>query len=138
MLVTTWLLLGVVLTSVYSSQLTSSLTVSNEALPFTSLAQLLKQDTYTWGVPKGTAQESVLKVGTEDFNGCCIYLIVILCHQNVIVAVPFPLSSSYESNSTGIGISISGYSSKVVLVVVVKTVVVVVDVVVVVLSSLQQ
>ena len=62
MLVMTWMLLGVVLASVYSSQLTSSLAVSEETLPFTSLSQLLQQDTYTWGVAGRTAEESILKV----------------------------------------------------------------------------
>ena len=62
-LVVTWLLLSVMLASVYSSQLTSSLTVGQQAPPFTSLAQLLRQDAYTWGVASGTAHESALKVG---------------------------------------------------------------------------
>ena len=62
MLVVTWLLLSVMLASVYSSQLTSSLTVGQQAPPFTSLAQLLGQNTYTWGVAPGTAHESSLKV----------------------------------------------------------------------------
>ncbi|KAK7489275.1 hypothetical protein BaRGS_00019527, partial [Batillaria attramentaria] len=56
-----WLMFGVVLASVYSSKLTSSLTVSDQALPFTSLSQLLNQDTYTWGVVSGVHLESVLK-----------------------------------------------------------------------------
>nr|KAG5701362.1 hypothetical protein BaRGS_006136 [Batillaria attramentaria] len=60
-LVWAWLMFGVVLASVYSSKLTSSLTVSDQALPFTSLSQLVNQDTYTWGVMPGTAQESILK-----------------------------------------------------------------------------
>ena len=63
MLVVTWLLLSVVLASVYSSQLTSSLTVGQQAPPFTSLAQLVSQDSgYTWGVTGGTSTESTLKV----------------------------------------------------------------------------
>ncbi|KAK7489274.1 hypothetical protein BaRGS_00019526 [Batillaria attramentaria] len=56
-----WLMLGVVLASVYSSKLTSSLTVSDQSLPFTSLSQLLNQDTYTWGVVSGVSLESRLK-----------------------------------------------------------------------------
>ena len=73
----TWLLLGVILTSVYSSQLTSSLTVSSQALPFTSLTQLLNQETYTWGVSRGTAQESLFKVRLTGLlqvrHGCTDY-----------------------------------------------------------------
>ena len=61
-LLVTWLLLSVMLASVYSSQLTSSLTVGQQALPFTSLAQLLGQDVYTWGVAGGTSQHSMLRV----------------------------------------------------------------------------
>nr|KAG5703731.1 hypothetical protein BaRGS_023020 [Batillaria attramentaria] len=57
----TWLMFGVVLASLYSSKLTSSLTVSDQALPFTSLSQLVNQDTYTWGVAPGTATEALLK-----------------------------------------------------------------------------
>ncbi|KAK7489272.1 hypothetical protein BaRGS_00019524 [Batillaria attramentaria] len=56
-----WLMFGVVLATVYSSKLTSSLTVSDQALPFTSLSQLVNQDTYTWGVARGVYLESVLK-----------------------------------------------------------------------------
>ncbi|KAK7489273.1 hypothetical protein BaRGS_00019525 [Batillaria attramentaria] len=56
-----WLIFGVVLASVYSSKLTSSLTVNDQSLPFTSLSQLVNQDTYTWGVESGVYLESVLK-----------------------------------------------------------------------------
>ena len=61
-LVITWLLMSLVLASLYSSKLTSSLTVSQQAPPFTSLAQLVNQDTYTWGVVSRTALEAMLKV----------------------------------------------------------------------------
>ena len=61
-LVVTWMLLCLVLASVYSSKLTSSLTVSEQALPFNSLAQLISQNTYTWGLAAGTAQEAILRV----------------------------------------------------------------------------
>ncbi|KAK7489245.1 hypothetical protein BaRGS_00019497, partial [Batillaria attramentaria] len=60
-LIWAWLMFGVVLASVYSSKLTSSLTVSDQALPFTSLSQLVNQDTYTWGFAAGSSTESLLK-----------------------------------------------------------------------------
>lgn len=62
-LVVMWMLLGVVLASVYSSKLTSSLTVNEQALPFTSMAELISQNTYRWGLASGTAQEAILRVG---------------------------------------------------------------------------
>ncbi|XP_070177722.1 glutamate receptor ionotropic, delta-1-like [Littorina saxatilis] len=65
----TWLVLGVILTSLYSSQLTSSLTVNQQDLPFTSLAELLDQDTYKFGIAAGTAQYSMLKNSTvKDYR----------------------------------------------------------------------
>ncbi|XP_070177982.1 glutamate receptor ionotropic, delta-1-like isoform X2 [Littorina saxatilis] len=65
MLVMTWLLLGVVLASLYSSELTSSLTVQQEALPFTSLEEMLNQEEYTWGFEDGTSIASVLKASKD-------------------------------------------------------------------------
>nr|KAG5701363.1 hypothetical protein BaRGS_006137 [Batillaria attramentaria] len=64
-LVCAWLLLGVVIASVYSSKLTSSLTMGEQALPFTSMAQLLGRGDYTWGVNSGTAQELLLKTSSN-------------------------------------------------------------------------
>ncbi|KAL8595746.1 hypothetical protein ACOMHN_012165 [Nucella lapillus] len=61
-LVMTWWLFALVLTSVYSSQLTSSLTVEPRSLPFRSMAELIQQDTYTWGLMTGTAMETMLQV----------------------------------------------------------------------------
>ena len=61
-LVVSWLLTGMVLAWVYSSQLTSSMTVRQQTLPFTSLSQLLGQDTYTWGFLGGGSSASMLKV----------------------------------------------------------------------------
>nr|KAG5710718.1 hypothetical protein BaRGS_035120 [Batillaria attramentaria] len=49
-LVCAWLLLGVVLVSVYSSKLTATLAVTDQALPFSSMAELVNQDTYSWGI----------------------------------------------------------------------------------------
>ncbi|KAK7116100.1 hypothetical protein V1264_001845 [Littorina saxatilis] len=63
-LVMTWLLFCVILTSAYSSQLTSSLTAGQQDLPFTSLAELLDQDTYKFGVASGTWTSSLLKNST--------------------------------------------------------------------------
>ncbi|KAK7489271.1 hypothetical protein BaRGS_00019523, partial [Batillaria attramentaria] len=60
-----WMMFGVVLASVYSSKLTSSLTVSDQTLPFTSLSQLVNQDTYTWGFTAGTATETLLKASKD-------------------------------------------------------------------------
>ena len=51
-----------VLASVYSSKLTSSLTFTDRSLPFTSLAELVTLDSYTWGLVPGTAQEIFVKV----------------------------------------------------------------------------
>ena len=62
-LVWSWLVFGVVLASVYSSKLTSSLAVSDQALPFTSLAQLVSQDTYTWGLISRSTTASIFNVG---------------------------------------------------------------------------
>ena len=61
-LVTTWMLLSVMLVAVYSSKLTSSLAARQQPLAFSSLAELISQDTFTWGVQGGTSQESLLKV----------------------------------------------------------------------------
>ena len=59
----TWLYVSVVLmTGVYSSQLTASLTVREEAPPFSSLQELVTQDTYTWGISAGTAIRSIIQV----------------------------------------------------------------------------
>ncbi|KAK7504177.1 hypothetical protein BaRGS_00004481 [Batillaria attramentaria] len=60
-LVWAWLLLGLVLASVYSSRLTSSMASGDQALPFTSLAQLVNLDSYTWGVLSDSALETFLK-----------------------------------------------------------------------------
>ncbi|XP_076465417.1 glutamate receptor ionotropic, delta-1-like [Babylonia areolata] len=60
-LVMSWWLFALVLTSVYSSQLTSTLTVVPRSLPFTSMEQLIQQDTYVWGVMGGTAMETMLQ-----------------------------------------------------------------------------
>ena len=57
----TWLLLSVMLAAVYSSNLTSSLTVHEQPMPFTSMAQLISQDVYSWGIQGGSSQESLLK-----------------------------------------------------------------------------
>ncbi|KAK7502681.1 hypothetical protein BaRGS_00005931 [Batillaria attramentaria] len=65
-LVCSWLLLGVVLVSVYSSKLTATLAVTDQALPFSSMAELVSQDTYTWGIRAGTALDSILKASTID------------------------------------------------------------------------
>ncbi|XP_070213203.1 probable glutamate receptor [Littorina saxatilis] len=65
MLAMTWLLLGVVLASLYSSELTSSLTVHQDALPFTSLEEMLNQEEYTWGFENGTSIASILKASTN-------------------------------------------------------------------------
>ena len=62
MLVCSWLLLNVVLAAFYSSKLTATLTVKSKEPPFTSLAQLVRQDTYTWGIASGTAKSSILRV----------------------------------------------------------------------------
>ena len=61
-LVCSWLLLNVVLAAFYSSKLTATLTVKSKEPPFTSLAQLVRQDTYTWGIASGTAKSSLLRV----------------------------------------------------------------------------
>ncbi|XP_070185574.1 probable glutamate receptor [Littorina saxatilis] len=61
-LVVSWMVLGVILTSMYSSQLTSSLAVRHEALPFTSLEEMLNQREYTWGYLGASATLSLLKV----------------------------------------------------------------------------
>nr|KAG5710717.1 hypothetical protein BaRGS_035119 [Batillaria attramentaria] len=44
-LVCSWLLLGVVLVSVYSSKLTATLAVTDQALPFSSMAELDRKKT---------------------------------------------------------------------------------------------
>ena len=69
MLVCSWLLLNVVLAAFYSSKLTASLTVKNKEPPFTSLAQLVHQDTYTWGIASGTAKSSILSVSYTGLLG---------------------------------------------------------------------
>ena len=61
----TWLYVSVVLMAgVYSSQLTASLTVREEAPPFSSLQELVNQDTYTWGLSSGTALQTMIMVKT--------------------------------------------------------------------------
>ena len=61
----TWLYVSVVLMAgVYSSQLTASLTVREEAPPFSSLQELVTQDIYTWGVSSGTALQTMIRVKT--------------------------------------------------------------------------
>ncbi|KAK7489225.1 hypothetical protein BaRGS_00019477 [Batillaria attramentaria] len=68
-LVWVWMMFGVVLSSVYSSKLTATLAVGDQVLPFTTLAQLVNQDTFTWGVMSGTAEASILKNSTDkDFK----------------------------------------------------------------------
>ncbi|KAK7104623.1 uncharacterized protein [Littorina saxatilis] len=59
-LVCSWLLLSVVLAAFYSSKLTATLTVQREEPPFTSMAGLLAQSTYTWGIASGTAKSSII------------------------------------------------------------------------------
>ncbi|XP_025091679.1 uncharacterized protein LOC112562580 isoform X2 [Pomacea canaliculata] len=61
-LMCSWMIFCVVLTSIYSSKLTSSLAVTDQALPFASLSELVRQKTYKWGIAAGTAKESILKV----------------------------------------------------------------------------
>nr|KAG5710719.1 hypothetical protein BaRGS_035121 [Batillaria attramentaria] len=66
-LVCAWLLLGVVLASVYSSKLTATLAVTDQALPFSSMAELVNQDKYTWGLSSsGTATEAILKASKVE------------------------------------------------------------------------
>nr|KAG5711993.1 hypothetical protein BaRGS_026434 [Batillaria attramentaria] len=60
-LVWAWLVLGVILASVFSSKLTSSLTLSSQSASLRSLAHLVELDSYTWGVLPDTAQETFLK-----------------------------------------------------------------------------
>ncbi|PVD32341.1 hypothetical protein C0Q70_07774 [Pomacea canaliculata] len=60
-LMCSWMIFCVVLTSIYSSKLTSSLAVTDQALPFASLSELVRQKTYKWGIAAGTAKESILK-----------------------------------------------------------------------------
>lgn len=61
-LVCSWLLLSVLLASLYSSKLTATLTANNQSLPITSVSDLVNQDRYTWGLSSGTAVESIFKV----------------------------------------------------------------------------
>ena len=63
-LLITWVYVSVVVVGyTYSSQLTASLTVQEVSPPFSSLQQLVSQDTYTWGVMGGTGLHSVLQAG---------------------------------------------------------------------------
>ncbi|KAL8594372.1 hypothetical protein ACOMHN_032959 [Nucella lapillus] len=58
----TWLFVSVVVVSgLYSSQLTASLTVRDNRPPFTSMEELVHQHAYTWGVINGTATQTILK-----------------------------------------------------------------------------
>ena len=62
-LLITWVYVSVVVVGyTYSSQLTASLTVQEVSPPFSSLQQLVSQDTYTWGVAGGAGLHSILQV----------------------------------------------------------------------------
>ena len=68
-LTVTWMYVTLVLTaSIYSSRLTASLTVSDLKPPFSSMAELVSLDTYTWGVTEGTALQSILRVRVADLG----------------------------------------------------------------------
>ena len=61
-LLITWVYVSVVVVGyTYSSQLTASLTVQEVSPPFSSLQQLVSQDTYTWGMANGTAIQTLIK-----------------------------------------------------------------------------
>ena len=67
-LLVTWVYVSVVVVGyTYSSQLTASLTVQEVSPPFSSLQQLVSQDTYTWGVANGTALQSFMKAAGSAF-----------------------------------------------------------------------
>ena len=61
-LIAGWCILGFVLTSCYTSKLTSLLVGVTPVPPFTSVAELLAQDEYRWGVNGGSKLPQVLRV----------------------------------------------------------------------------
>ncbi|KAL8594371.1 hypothetical protein ACOMHN_032958 [Nucella lapillus] len=57
----TWLFVSLVVVSgLYSSQLTASLTVRDNRPPFTSMEELVHQHAYTWGISNGTATQTIV------------------------------------------------------------------------------
>ncbi|KAK7504977.1 hypothetical protein BaRGS_00004005, partial [Batillaria attramentaria] len=63
-----WLLLSVLLAAYYGSGLTATLTVLDQAPPFTSMGELVHQDLYTWGVSSGTAKSSILRDSKHEVH----------------------------------------------------------------------
>ena len=61
-LIAGWCILGIVLTSCYTSKLTSLLVGVTPVPPFTSVAEMLAQDEYRWGVKGGSKLPQVLRV----------------------------------------------------------------------------
>ena len=63
-----WCILGLVLTSCYTSKLTSLLVGVTPLPPFTSVREMLAHDEYRWGILGGTKLVQILRVS------------VIICH----------------------------------------------------------
>ena len=61
-LIAGWCILGFVLTSCYTSKLTSLLVGVTAVPPFTSVAEMLAHDEYRWGVNGGSKVRQVLRV----------------------------------------------------------------------------
>ncbi|CAC5420552.1 GRIK4 [Mytilus coruscus] len=69
-----WWIFCIVSMAIYSGNLVAFLTVAKDELPFTSMAEMVKQDKYKWGLYGNGAMhsylsESTLPIHTEVWNG---------------------------------------------------------------------
>ncbi|XP_046553265.1 glutamate receptor ionotropic, kainate glr-3-like [Haliotis rubra] len=60
-LLSAWLLFTVILSATYSGNLIASITGGKQKLPFSTLAELAQQDTYTWGFDGGSNYLSLFR-----------------------------------------------------------------------------
>ncbi|ESO96449.1 hypothetical protein LOTGIDRAFT_115645 [Lottia gigantea] len=66
MIIGFWWIFSIIMAATYSGNLIAFLTVTRDTLPFETLAEMLQQDTYKWGIMGGSATETLFKNSSID------------------------------------------------------------------------
>ena len=79
-IISSWWIFCIISIAVYSGNLTATLAVNKQKLPFTTVDEMIKQKVYKWGTLGNSAYPSIFKV--------CTYYEQCACHFKKSLKIP--------------------------------------------------